>query len=387
MLISGALGGFVLVHGCTQPNNSQSDDRSELGRFMELSQDIDELFEQEIYASDTFVLDSGDLAFRVARIDSREVSSYRIFPRNGVITTSFGQAPVATVGRDDDFFGSFTQRNGPTGRQIDTIYDARLSREVLFLKLGSDADPFLGWELIGIDLGKPLGSISEFVTIRKIPARLGFPTVLSNQSQETGLPIDFRNFTFIFDIKSVDAGDSIDIQTKRGPMTIFANTNVGFRQLSGKRTSSGSTNNFAYGFRTPPADPQNKFYHLITFQIGPEEAIDSTDYNVFVAFIKKTPIIPPDTTIVFVLVPDTLFDTTFILYDTCADSLILDTFYLDVCIEKELFSVDTLLTGSTVVPDTTIVDTLFETIYDSVLLPPDTLLVLEDLWVFPYSVR
>jgi hypothetical protein len=379
------LGALSAIHGCEQPTDAPINNQSEIDRFMELSPDIQELFEFNVYERDTFVLDSGDATFRVAKIDDKRQYSKGVSPGENPIITSIGTARYAIARRVDRYDGKFTQQNSPGSNQTESIYQAELERQALFLKLGSVNDPFLGWEFVGFDLGKPLSNVSEFVTIKRFPLQQGFPTIMSDFQQETGLPPDKRNFTFLFNIEAVKGGDSIDIRTKRGPMTIFARTNVGFRQIFGRHNVSDPANVFHYGYRTPPADPQNQLYHLLTFQLGPEETIDSTQYQSIIAAIDTTLLIPPDTQIVPRSVPDTLFVQNEVVLDTCGDSFVVDTTVFDICFVIENDGVDTILT-SKVVFETVITTQLFDTLYDSILLPPDTSEVQEDLWVFPYRV-
>ncbi len=385
LVLSVALLMALLSHSCRNPGAFTVTGRTEIQRFMAQNEDIGELFDFDVYATDTFTLDSGAATFRVARITEKAMGDVGISVSKSSLTNSFGTAPLAIATRTDSYQGTFGQRSSLTGSEIETPYDTRLRRRALFMKLGTDDDRFFGWEFIGFDLGKPLSSISELVTITQIPRQIGFPTVLSEQAQEADLSGEYRFFTFFFHIKSVKAGDSIDIQTKRGPMTIFARTNTGHRQLSGRHIPSEPPGVFHYGYRIPPADPQNRFYHLITFQRGPEVVIDSTVYNRFITALIEKPLIPPDTQLTNIPVMDTTIDSLFLFIDTCVDTFLNDTTALDSCGIREFDVLDTVVNISFVV-DTTIITTTTDTIFDSVLAP-DTSTRLEDLWVFPYSVR
>ena len=310
---------IVGLHSCRNPGDITINSRTEIERFMTVSQDIREMFDPVIYAKDTFALDSGDATFRVARVDTTIQQNVRVTDEKTVVTTASGKGRLATASQTVRYSGTFTQRNSPAGLEMTNFYDAEIVREALFQELGTEDDPFLGWELIGLKLGKSLAAISQIVTITQFPLAGGFPKVISGVPQGVGLAPG--GFTYFFELQSVNAGDSIDVITKLGPMTVFARTNTGYRQLTGRPGPSGT---YHYGFRTPPADHQNRFFHLLTFQKGPTVAIDSTTYNKFI---------------------------------------------------------------DTVIIDTTINPPLVDTVYDSTLAPPDTAVVLEDLWTFPYSVR
>ncbi len=366
------------LHSCRNPGDIVINSRTEIERFMSVNQDIRELFDPVIYAQDTFVLDSGDATFRVARIDTTILRDVRVTDDRTVVTTASGKGRLATASQTVRYSGTFTQRNSPFGAEITNFYDAEIVREALFQKLGTNDDPFLGWELIGLKLGKSLAFISQVVTITQFPLVGRFPKVISDVPQGVGLAPD--GFTYFFHLQSVSAGDSIDIITKQGPMTVFARTNIGYRQLSGRPEAGGA---YHYGFRTPPADPQNRFFHLLTFQKGPVVAIDSTSYNLFVSGVNVT---PPDTQIGQFTIIDTILDSSFIYRDTCADTSITDTMLLDTCSSSQLVSIDSI-PDTTIFRDTTITPAIFDTIYDSTLAPPDTGVVFEDLWAFPYSVR
>ncbi len=378
---------ILVSHSCRNPGEFTVTSRTELERFMSTGEDIRDLFEFDIYARDTFSLDSGAATFRFARIASK-VQGNNFIPTDtsGPDTNAFGIGPFIIASRLDRYDGTFLQLSNPSGPGFESRYRTSLLRRALFMKLGSDADRFFGWELVGLDLGLPLNRISNLVTIKEIPARLGFPTVLSNYD------IDFdrgelKPFTFLINYKAVKAGDSIDIQTKVGPMTVFARTSTGFRQLSGLHGPTDPPNVFHYGFRVPPSDPQNRFYHLITFQQGPETAIDSTIYRRFVVATNVVPLIPPDTQITTKeIIPDTTVDSMFDFVDTCnGGTLSIDTLQVDPCTIKEFDGfVDTTI-NFTFIFDTTVITTTIDTTFDSVLAPA-TSLVDAKLWVFPYSV-
>lgn len=348
-LIIASLSAILLAYACQSPNTEIFTDESEIVSLMENNLDAREIFDAQVFPSDSVLVDSSSVASRRLSFTEKRRSPLTASVRTRPVEIeNFGPTFVAQASVSDKFFGDYLQRlNGQP--DLSKLWDGILDRKALLFKLKDDNAPYLGWELVGYNTGKPLSLIGADVTIRVFPATGGVPRIISNKPIEN-LPPDLRDFTLFIHVDPLRSGERVEIETLRQKFSIFARTAQGFRQLEPTGPVGGK---YKYSFIVPAQDP-NRFFHLMTFQSGPEIIIDSL-WNFFLDTVKIDTLDPPE--------------TTFIIDSIAIDSIAIDSI-------ETLFFVDTIVDSFnfTTEPDSTFLDT--NHIFD-----------FGDIWTFPYSVR
>lgn len=344
-----SLSAILLVYACQKPNNESFTDESEIVRLMENNLDAREIFETSVFPSDSVLVDSSSSVLRRLSFTEKTRSPVTAFLRpRPVEIENFGLTFVAQASVSDKFFGDYLQKlDGQP--DLSKLWDDRLDRKALLFKLQDDNAPYLGWELVGYDTGKPLALIGADVTIRVFPTNGGVSRIISNKSREN-LPPDLSDFTLLIHVDALRSGERVEIETLRQKLSIFARTAQGFRQLVPTGPVGGR---YKYSFIVPPSDI-NRFFHLMTFQSGPEIFIDSL-WNFFLDTVKIDTLDPPETTLII-------------------DSIAIDSIAIDSI--ETLFFVDTIVDSFNFItePDSTFLDTNHIFNYG-------------DIWTFPYSVR
>ena len=377
-LVIASLGVFLLAYACEKPNNEIFTDEGEIVSLMENNLDAREIFEAQIFPSDSVLVDSSAVALRrLLFTDKRRFplsASVQIHP---VEIENFGLTFVARASVIDRFFGDYVQQlNGQP--ELFKLWDRIIDREGLLLKLQSDNAAYLGWELVGYNTGRPLALIGVDVKIRVFPANGGTPRIISDKPREN-LPPDLLDFTLFIHVDALRSGERVEIETIREKFSVFARTAQGFRQLEPEAISGGR---FKYTFIVPPPDP-GRFFHLMTFQSGPEITIDSL-WNVFLETLSIDTLDPPVTTI----------ETTIVIDSTKGPVYLVDTTFVDSSVDPWIVVVDSFLDRETLIVETLdfridiIIDSFdVTTAPDSTFLDTSHIFDFGDIWTFPYSVR
>ncbi|MCH7878822.1 MAG: hypothetical protein IH914_05865 [candidate division Zixibacteria bacterium] len=373
-----SLSAVLLAYACEKPNNEVLTDEAEIVSLMENNLDAREIFDAQIFPSDSILVDSSSSELRRLFFTEKRrfPLSASVFVRPFEIE-NFGLIFVARAIVKDEFLGDYLQKlNGQP--DLFKLWDGIIDRQALLFKSRDDNALYLGWELVGYNTGKPLALIGSDVKIRVIPASGGVPRIISNKTREV-LPQNLEDFTLFTHIDALRSGDRVEIETLRQKFSVFARTAQGFRQLEPVNIAGGR---YKYSFVIPEPDA-NRFFHLMTFQSGPEIIIDSL-WEFFLETLSIVPIIPPDTTIDTTLEIDYEVLETFFRYETLFDcsvspclvtrvDTITETRFVDDTI---VFEIDTIVDSQIVTtePDSTFLDTSH--IFD-----------FGEIWTFPYSVR
>lgn len=372
---------FLFGGSCQNPSDEIFTDQTEITRFMENNLDAQEFFERDLFSADSFLLDSSLNEFRRLLMAGVERTDFRVaVASRRVDIDNFGSIFLASADMADMFSGELTQLIAGLGAPLNRSWLGELNRRALFFKLQGGSAPYLGWEFVGYDLGRPLYTLfADGVTITVNPASGGLPRIISDKDREV-LPNGYEDFTLLVSLDALSGNDEVIIRSSRKKYSVFARTSTGFRQLE---TVSLGANVYSYSYRIPPADPSGRFFHLITFLDGPRLFVDS-NFNYFLETLRTDPRIPPDTTI----------DTTAFFFDTLINTL--DTFLtIDTTVTPhdtlweflELDPDDTIITFDSVQTDTLIDSLIIVTQVDSTFRDTSHVFDQGELWTFPYSVR
>lgn len=315
--------------------------------------DAKELFTANLFPGGALLIDSGgDSSKSIVIANSiHSVLTVNFMPEE--INTVFGDVFAATVSVKDVSTGDYVEKPNQSGSVHQIKWKSVLERRALFFRLDGDAAEYLGWDLVGYDMGRPLHNFQPGIKITRNPASPRSEN-LTAKTKEFDLNFTYPDFTYLTHIDILKPNDSVEIET-RGLFSISANTTTGFRTLT---TTQISSTQFRYGFIVPLSDPQQRFFFLITFQEAPFLSIDSLKTVISLVSIDISPRIPPDTTI----------DSICLVLDTTQDT---------VCAQWSI-------------PDTSIDSLIFDTTLDTNIVPrtpPDTVFEAGESWTFPYSVR
>lgn len=387
----------VALEGCSKPTDEEEISyESLLVSYVEHNIDTRELFDQDLFSSDTMLIFGEQGLVRKLQVDS--VSPVRVdvhFQGSTIpVNTSYGKTFFASVRLKSVYWGGFTQTDSGTGFSTESRWAKLLERGALFYKLDSDAAPVKGWELVAVDIGGTLSGIGPNITIWRNPGTLD-GVRLSDHSQSADLlSLGLASYTYLNKLNVVLGGDSIDIVTD-GAFTIMASTDKGFRELFRIKEANGK---YHFGFRAPQPQLGGRYYHLMVFQEGSEILFDSTLFRVDTTRLVDT-LIPNDT---LTLEHYKYFTDSLITYDSISFWVPFDTVCVDttkippdttacldsnLVIERENF--DTTKFIDSILVEEVVINSLDTTItLDSVDLPPQASGINPGkLGTFPFGVR
>lgn len=353
LAVISALAALLFSYSCRNPDGPVVTHSDAILGFMNNDLDAKELFTANIFPADTLLIDSGGDSSKSIVLANSNRSILTVDIMQEKINTVFGNVFAAKVSFSDKSTGDYVEKPTQSGPIHQIKWKNLLERKALFFRLDGDAAEYLGWDLVGYDMGRPLHNFQPEIKITRNPASIR-SEILTTKTKESDLTATYPDFTYLTHIDILKPNDSVEIET-RGLFSISANTITGFRTLTATEISATQ---FRYGYRVPQSDPQQRFFFLITFQESPFLFIDSLKTVDSIVSIVISPRIPPDT--------------------------ILDS----ICLELDTLKKDSCVLWSA--PDTSIDSLIYDTILDTFIIPrvpQDTVFEPGESWTFPYSVR
>ena len=264
-------GCLCMALSCSKPNDPNIPASQAIRGFINSSRDIAEIFTLAIQPPDTLTLDSvGSFLRRDVLLSAFRQSIAVTIDSVVKRQTSFGLVFTAYATFSDGFSHSLFEAGGASPDSLWRPWSVPYGRRALFYQLEPYASAFQGWRLVGWDLaeGAPY-SMLPGVTITLYPVS-GAARVISNKERVTDAV--YKSYMYTTQMDVLRGGDSVHILTAL-PQNIYARTAQGYRRLGQKALSPSG---YAYGFRTPAANANERYFHTLSFQNGPRLVIDTT---------------------------------------------------------------------------------------------------------------
>ncbi|MCH9032793.1 MAG: hypothetical protein IIB00_11130, partial [candidate division Zixibacteria bacterium] len=124
--------------------------------YMNNDLDAHELFAANLFPGDTLLIDSGgDSSKSIIVVNStRSLLTITFMPEE--INTVFGDVFAATASFSELSSGDYVEKPTQSGPVHQIKWKSSLERKALFFRLDGAAAEYLGWDLVGYDMGRPL---------------------------------------------------------------------------------------------------------------------------------------------------------------------------------------------------------------------------------------